>query len=355
MASDFNEYRFGVGMGLFDNGFGAGNEDAYVGDPVNPANQERPLFEGQINCKDLTPGTYKLRVVPSADGNNILHGQVVYDATTANYGTGVGTFAAKANFTGGVVGGAYTAYAEIPFIVKQAQAQTSLFARRVFYNLSKYDGNRAAVDTGIVSGTLNDDSDAIDTSKNPLLPGGGSASFANWTGFAQGINGLIYDVVAPTRAPLQSDFVFENIGKWGTATPAGVTPNGFTTFATTVGTTNVTRCVITFLSTGGSAPTATIRNTWLRVTINTGFGLTAADTHYWGNAFGDTGLGNTYPNVLVSPVDMTGVRSNPIAPPNVALVSNPYDINKDGLVSPVDQTLIRNNPMGPSNVRMIQR
>ena len=58
-------------------------------------------------------------------------------------------------------------------------------ARQLFYNDSAWDGNNAAANA--------DDDDAIATDKVALLPGM-TATFANYTSYSRGINGLMIDV-----------------------------------------------------------------------------------------------------------------------------------------------------------------
>jgi hypothetical protein len=339
---DYTNYRPGVGIQLItfsDYGFGAGNE----GDPLNPVHPERPLFEGQLNTSNLAPGTYYLKLTPSQNGNNILHGSVAWDSLTPNYG-GFGTFAAKANQVGVAVNGTLQPSGSIPFVVASCDLCAGyVVARKIFYNNSYYDGNKIGIDTGI-SPTNNhdDDFDAVDTSKRPLMVDDGTATFANWTGFVQGINGLIYDIEYPTRTPVASDFTFKNIGKAGTAPGTIVTPSGFATY--TVSTMpQVTRCVITFASTGGPVPGGSVRNTWLQVTIGMGFGGSAPETHWWGNVVGDDGTFSG-PSILVNATDEVDARNHPRGIANRAPVDCPWDYNKDGLVNSTDEVIARNNP-----------
>jgi hypothetical protein len=319
-------------------GFGA--------DPGDGSVAEKPLFEGQIYTGDLPAGTYTLKLLPSADGTNILHGDVVYDSTTPNYG-GAGSFAAKANTVVAVPADG------LKFTVVAAPVNPTLTARKIFYNQSWYDGNKIGIDAAPIAGANNDDADAIDTSKEPLMLGGGIAQFKNWTGYDKGINGLIYDVHNAKLAdlPTAADFVFKNIGKTGTVAPVVVTPSAFSVLTVTDlggGYADV-RVIVTFAN-------AALKSTWLQVDVSTGFGLAAAETHFWGNCAGDTGTGNVSPNILVNPTDEINARNNPKTPGVPATVDFPYDINKDRLVNPTDQIYIRSNPLTPGTaVKMITK
>ncbi|MBI4581553.1 MAG: hypothetical protein HY718_17780, partial [Planctomycetes bacterium] len=161
---EFTNYRPGVGrfrvIGLTP-GFGAN-----IGsDPLNPTADERPLFEGQINTTGLAPATYVLKVIPSADGTNIIHGNVVWNSTTADYG-GFGSFAVKANQVHALPA------AGVAFTVNPPEAVTEIVARKLFYNQSFYDGNKVAIDPAPIAGANNDDADAIDN--------GGLFATVNW-------------------------------------------------------------------------------------------------------------------------------------------------------------------------------
>ncbi len=91
--------------------------------------------------------------------------------------------------------------------------------RHIFYNHSYFDGNDAAANA-------NDDS-AIDTSKQALLPGQ-TASFANYTSYSRGINGIMVDLAnMPVTSLAATDFVFmvgDGAAAWDVApSPTSVT------------------------------------------------------------------------------------------------------------------------------------
>jgi len=345
---DYASYRPGVGKRIFNPdvfwelGFGA-----FVGDTSNdpltpPAGvNEKALFEGQISTTGLPEGTYTLKVKPSADGTNVIHSAVVWNLETPDYG-GYGSFAVKANEV-------YPTAENNPgvqFSVTAPQVNTTVAARKIFYNQSYYDTNNAAIQAP-GPGARDDDGDAIDPTKSPLLPGGGTAVFANWISCDKGINGLIYDFANPTRDPVAGDFVFGDIGRLGTAAATPKVPSAFAVQDLGGG---VKRVVVTFAN-------ASIKNTWLQVTIGTGFGLAAADVSYWGNALGDSGTGNNPPNIQVTSTDEVAARNNRVLLPSRATVDNPFDYNKDGNVTATDEILCRNNivPVPNNSVKMIVR
>ena len=77
------------------------------------------------------------------------------------------------------------------------EAGVRVFGRHIFYNHSSFDGNDPA--------PTQDDDDAIAPDKNALLPGG-TATFANYTSFDQGINGVIIDLLGATNATAMARF-----------------------------------------------------------------------------------------------------------------------------------------------------
>lgn len=311
---DATSYLGGVGKYIvsdqwYEFGFGAFVDDLDPGasDPLSPPQGviERPLFEGQISTIGLG-GTYTLKVVPSAEGTNVLHGMVEHYMETPSYG-GLGSFAVKADEVYGLPA------AGVQFYVEPPPQEAQVVGRYVFYNGSSFG-------------------DAVDSSKAPLLPAGGTSTFANWTGYANGINGLIYEIQDSNADPVQSDFLFETIGKNGAGAPVVKTPASFA--VTDLGG-GLKQVKITFADND-------IRDTWLQVTIS-GFGLAASDVHWWGNAPGDSGNG-TCPNILVDASDEIGARNNPRNIFNPAPIEFPWDYNKDKLVNATDELVARNNP-----------
>jgi hypothetical protein len=87
-----------------------------------------------------------------------------------------------------------------------------------------------------------------------------------------------------------------------------------------------------------------IENQWLEVTVksNLNTGLAQPDVHYWGNAIGETGLGQPG-STRVNATDRDGVVNNFSNSLNVPGVSNKFDINRDGSVNSTDRQLVINN------------
>ncbi len=97
-----------------------------------------------------------------------------------------------------------------------APAHSTVAGVDLFYNQSKFDGNTAGV-------SLKDDR-AIDPTKTAYLPGTGAATFANLSGYTDGINGIMMDLsLGGLHGSISAaDFVF-NVGAnnspstWATA------------------------------------------------------------------------------------------------------------------------------------------
>src|SRR5665213_3659667 len=86
----------------------------------------------------------------------------------------------------------------------------TVLSRHVFYNNSSFDGNNPAANAA--------DAGAIAWDKSPLLPGQ-TASFANYTSYSKGINGVMVDVsgLPATTLSAAADFSF----KVGNSSAAG--------------------------------------------------------------------------------------------------------------------------------------
>jgi VCBS repeat-containing protein len=185
-------------------------------------------------------------------------------------------------------------------------------------------------------------STAIATDKRALLPGQ-SSSFANYSNYSRGLNGLVVDIAglpaSVTSAQLAASLQFsrwDGIAAAGfTALPAAAVP---TVAIISGGVAGSTRVRITF-------PDNTLQNTWLRVTVvaNSVTGLAANDVFYFGNVIGDLNVGNTTTRIRVNSLDTSAVRSNQSPGANSADILNIYDLNRDGRVNSLDTSVVRNN------------
>ncbi len=215
----------------------------------------------------------------------------------------------------------------------------SVVGRCVFYNNSSFDGNDPAANAS--------DDAAIATDKTALLPGG-TASFANYTSYSRGINGVMVDIQNAPGTPTVADFAFRvgndnSPGGWAT----GPAPTSVTV-RTGAGAGGSDRITIIWADNA-------IEKQWLEVTVlaTANTGLSTADTFYLGNAIGETG--NSPSDAEVTPTDEVAVRNGPhTLSQNPATVTDACDFNRDRKVGPTDQIICRNNgTSGPTALQLI--
>ncbi|KKL67357.1 hypothetical protein LCGC14_2135790, partial [marine sediment metagenome] len=212
-------------------------------------------------------------------------------------------------------------------------AMSEVVGRHVFYNNSHFDGNDPAAAAA--------DDLAIAVDKRALLPGQ-TATWANYTSYSLGINGLMIDLMNPTDADGLStaDFAFavgnnNTPSTWTEAT--AVLPIEVRKGAGTNGSDRVT------IRWGDNA----IENTWLQVTVKAGghTGLIEDDIFYIGSAIGESG--NHASNTIVNATDEIAARNFQHGPFNQAAVDDPYDYDRDRLVNGTDQIIARGNQTNP--------
>jgi hypothetical protein len=199
--------------------------------------------------------------------------------------------------------------------------------RRVFYNDSAFDGHNPAANAAADG--------AIATDKQALLPGG-TATFANYTSYSKGINGIMIDVGGLRAAPTAADFSFavgndNNPAAWAVApAPAGILLRAH------AGVGGSDRIEITW---GDGA----IRNEWLQVTLkaDAATGITTPDVFYFGNAVGESG--NSTTDAIVNAADELAARNDLHSFLNPASITNADDFNRDGRVDATDEIIARNN------------
>jgi hypothetical protein len=215
------------------------------------------------------------------------------------------------------------------------EGPATVAGRRVFYNRSAFDGNNAGANAA--------DDGAVATDKVALLPGG-TATFANYTSYSRGINGIMVDIAGlPVDAALSAaDFVFRagndnNPGAWALAAP----PTGIS-IRRSVGANGSDRVTIIWAD-------GAVRKTWLQVTVkaNANTGLATEDVFYFGNAVGEAG--NSTANAQVTSADEMAARSHMRGASNPAPVNYRWDYNRDRRVNSADQLLARNNKTTAAN------
>jgi hypothetical protein len=200
----------------------------------------------------------------------------------------------------------------------------TVVSAKVFYNNSAWDGNSAAANVS--------DDTAVATDKSALLPGG-AATFANYTSFSKGLNGIMVDIANLAGTPTAADFSFK----------AGNDNTPATWSDAAAPTTVATRSI------GGGITRVTliwadnvIAKTWLQVTVKATpqTGLATLYVFYLGNAIGESG--NSVTDALVNASDQLGARNNPKSLGS-APVTDRYDYNRDKNVNSSDQLISRGN------------
>lgn len=216
------------------------------------------------------------------------------------------------------------------------EVPSSVLGRSIFYNRSAWDGNDAAANAS--------DDAAVASDKVALLPGG-SASFANYTSYSRGINGIMVDIMSLRGTPTAADFSFR--------TGNHSDPN---TWATAPSPSSIS--VRSGAGAGGSDrvtfiwPDNVIQKSWVQVTVlaTEVTGLAGPDVFYFGNAIGD--YGGSLTSAAVTSSDALQVLSNvnPLLGPITLL----GDFNRDKKVTSADALIALNNlAVGPAALRLI--
>jgi len=214
-----------------------------------------------------------------------------------------------------------------------------------FYNNSAFDGNNSAANAA--------DDNAIAPDKTALLPGG-TATFANYTSYVRGINGIIIDIGGLSAPMTSADFEFRtgndnNPSAWAVATAPTISVRWGEGALLPDGITHADRITLTWedyyvLQNGNWILNPNgIGQTWLQVTVkaNANTGLNQNDVFYFGNAIGETGDSAT--SAAVNIVDFGGARDNPHNAFNRAAITDAYDFDRDQFVNIVDLGLVRDN------------
>ena len=241
----------------------------------------------------------------------------------------VGTYSLQAN-DGTLVGA----------ITPDFQIATATLGRNLFYAGS----SRYNMTNGMFPGFSDDN--AIASDKVALLPGAGEATFANVSSYASGITGVMVDLLGTGGGGsiAEGDFTFR-MGNDNTPGQWAVAPNPATvTVRSGAGVSGSDRVELIWNA-------DQLANTWLEVTVvaNANTGLAAVDVFYFGNAVGDSGLGDTVLFALVNSIDESGPRSNPQLLFNNIPITNIYDYNRDGSVNSADESIARTNPTNPTD------
>ena len=212
---------------------------------------------------------------------------------------------------------------------------TAVVGRHAFYKNSVY-GRRGDV--------LAREEDAIAADKRPLLPGG-TATFDNVLSYPGGVGGIIVDLAGLPRDVVLTadDFVFRAGTGGDPSTWADITLGANVNFRRGGGAGGSDR--VTIWWDDGTEP----RNRWLQVTVKADddTGLARPDVFYFGSQFGETGDGAS--PLRVSALDLAAVKRSL---GRDATITDPLDLNRDGLINALDLALVRQN-LGRSLARLV--
>jgi hypothetical protein len=209
-------------------------------------------------------------------------------------------------------------------------------ARYAFYNQSNFDGQNGSSNIA--------DNLAIATDKQALLPGQ-TATFANYTSYSGGMNGVIIDVSNFDGVISLADFTLL-VGNTNSVEDWDVAPApSFVSMYPGWGVGGSTRLELVW-------DNGAIKNEWLQVTLKADAvtNLLAPDVFYFGNAVGESG--NSAASAAVDAADEIGARANGTSA-GAASITNPYDFNRDKQVDAEDQLLARANRSGLAPLKLI--
>ncbi|MCE5269138.1 MAG: lectin like domain-containing protein [Planctomycetaceae bacterium] len=198
-------------------------------------------------------------------------------------------------------------------------AAANVTGRYVFYNNSYYDGGGKT------------DDDAIATDKTALLPGQ-KATFANYTSYSRGINGIIVDITGAATPITAADFEFK-VGNSNDPTTWAAAPTPSVTWRALSG--GVTRVTLIWSDNA-------IQKKWLQVKVlaSADTGLAAPDVFYFGNAIGESG--DNTGNATVNATDAYLAASHTLGF-GTAPITNVWDYNRDGKVNATDAYIAASN------------
>jgi len=219
-----------------------------------------------------------------------------------------------------------------------AYVQAEVVDRHAFYNNSAWDGYDPA------AGSADDNATATD--KQALLPSE-TATFANYTSYSRGLNGIMVDVDGLWGTPTAADFVFtlgnnSDPSGWSAApAPQSITVRPG---AGVDGSDRITLIWPDDDPYTSEREPGSISKQWLRgtmlATANTG--LAEDDVFYFGNAIGECGNSSVETNVDTN--DEIGARNHPHSLFDPAQIDDVYDYDRDSRVDTNDEIIARNSP-----------
>jgi hypothetical protein len=328
------------------------------------------VFGSDEDQRDLTDyGTLQLDIAPAqVSGRWIFYNNSFYDSNSAAANSADDNAIAPSPRDLGETG-THRGLDNQAVLTDTAQSWTAgAWIGKEIINLT--DGSRGSVTantattiTVTLSGGAENDWDIGDEyllvglGKTALLPGQ-TATFANYTSYSRGINGIMIDIAGlPAGTALTlDDFVFR-VGNddtpdgWPTA-PDPILAGGQIPIRRGAGVNGSDRVTLIWADddwrTSGREP-GSISNQWLQVTVlaTAATGLSAPDVFYFGNAMGETG--NSSANTFVNSTDAVGVRYNPHNFLDPAPIEDVYDFDRDARVNSTDAVIVRYNSTNFTN------
>jgi hypothetical protein len=217
--------------------------------------------------------------------------------------------------------------------------RSSIAGRHIFYNNSGFDGHNPAANAG--------DDAAIAADKVALLPNQ-TATFANYTTYTAGINGIMIDLAGEHGAISADDFIFR-VGNRNDPAHWSYLPPPQIVVRTGAGVGGSDRIEIIW-------PDNTIRNAWLQVIMldNGDTGLVAPDIFLFGNQVGESG--NAPDEARVGAADVMRVVKHLLGGGDrTAALNSPLDFNRDGTISAADLMAALNRTLAdPSELTLIR-
>jgi hypothetical protein len=260
----------------------------------------------------------------SADGQGYVLGNLA--AVTALPGVYTLTLLAAGSGIIDAAGNALAANAADSWTVSPPPPPATVVARHVFYHGSAFARGVAT------TGTTGDPDDAaIATDKAALLPGA-RATFANYTSYPAGINGVMVDVAGLGAGVTGADFAVRVGNSADTLTwVAGARP-ATVTVRPGAGVNGSDRLTLVW-------PDGAVRRQWMQLTVlaTAATRLALPDVFYFGNLPGETGDDPAAAEVDAADVVLTreAIGGGP------AGVTSRFDFDRNGRVDARDMAVVR--------------
>ncbi len=273
---------------------------------------------------------------PVSDPTSVPHvlvDEVVYDDLAPWDVVADGNGPSLNRIAAGVEGTAATNWTNLSPTPGVAAVEATIVTRSLFYNNSTFDGGSSSANV--------DDDMSVANGLAPLFAGE-TATFANYSNYVHGLNGVMIDVFGLTSTPDSSDFLFR-IGNNDDTTTWTAAPDPVSVSVRPGDGAGVADRVSLVWA------DAAITNTWLQISVLAD-GVSTPDVFYYGNVIGEAK--NDPANTFVNANDIAEVRSN-LTGFFLTDIDNVFDFNRDRRVNADDIDIARNNLSGFFPVKLI--